>query len=157
VTSLAVASIAAAIFSAIAAGASALAAWKSFGLAKTTATRAAEAERRSLEHDIDETSRTIQVEARRSALVYERIKRLQDSVFNLAGAFGGSAHAAEIAQTEQRAARIVEIQQQARGIANVPVGGKLTFGGRYCTLAEPACPPARIRGFSMMGCPSAIT
>ena len=136
----------AAICSAFAALASALAAWKSFSLANTTAARAEEAERRILEHDIDETARAIQVESRRAASVYEQIKPLQDGASTLANSYGGSGYKEIVGAITETRTRIAEIQERAGSIANVPPGGKLSAGDLAARLPSLRAHLIEIRG-----------
>jgi hypothetical protein len=82
----------AAICSAIAAVASAVAAFLLFTLAKRTAAQTLEAERRNLEHDIEEIARTVQVESQRATRVYQQVKPIQDSLSAIVGRFGGIGH-----------------------------------------------------------------
>jgi hypothetical protein len=112
----------AAFLSVIAAGGSAVAAGMSYKLAKAVEKRALDDERRRLERDIDEMARVNEVDARRAAAVSDRIKLLQNDWFNAAGAFHGSPRANEVQRTEQTVARLSDIRQQTKGIANMVPG-----------------------------------
>jgi chromosome segregation ATPase len=116
----------AAICSAIAAVASAVAAFLSFTLAKRTAAQTLEAERRNLEHDIEEIARTVQVESQRATRVYQQIKPIQDSLSAIVGRFGGIGHSEAVDATAHTNARIAAIQQQTEKLATAPSDPKLS-------------------------------
>jgi hypothetical protein len=55
---------------------------------------------------------------------------LQDSLFNIAGGFGGSAHSETLARTAKTNERIAVIQQQTATLAATPSDGKPNAGHR---------------------------
>ena len=99
--------------SAIAAIAAAIAAWKSYSLARATEARARDAERVALIRALLESAHETVADAKRAeALCLERKVQL-DSISALSGNFGGSAHLERVAQIEERGNRAAEIRRLA--------------------------------------------
>jgi len=98
-----------AVCSVLAAIVSAGAAWKSNSLAKGTAAKTAESERRQLEREVTETVCAIEVDSRHAASLYSRLMPLLNSYFNLTGALNGSVHKADAAAKRLVFERISQI------------------------------------------------
>lgn len=117
-----------AICSAIATGSSAIAAWKSFSLAKSNAERTSDAERRALRHEIEETARSIEIEGRRSARAQERVRQLTQTRAAMSGASTNSGTHEVTAAIEELQKRIAGIRHQAAGLATSSPESKETIG-----------------------------